>query len=428
MVSVRFRNRNYTHCNLWWHNYHPMCTDLWGLPSGCKGDVTKDWFRSWMTRRWRFFRCHQQKSLHIVVMPGGHWTEIKHFRQVETGSQISLNWSWYLGWWYPIMLCGKPMKTAPLSSFTQLFLRNLDEAFCGISDRWQVEDMNTEAMSLIKAIQANPDPDATWPDTVMTVDDCSWLLHHVASLWPYGTWLQIWDMIGRCALRGMAVVLCQAVPRCRGQTFCSAETRRCSATWPGAAPFERHQRTAAQSCPELPSWLPSWLTVAILHRSVTEVTYVWNGLATVCPPFLAFQDVAGQVGFGTMPTCPVHICQRQDFGQSWKEQGIHEPAGVQIEAAGILCFMKFLDDLWSLRMFEDSSLENWWKLMKTVHCFLGSQVLGRQLQWQSLGSCAMNFTVQHGDLMGDLLRILWDICGIYTYIHVYIYICICVYI
>ena len=38
-----------------------------------------------------------------------------------------------------------------------------------ISDRWQVEDMDTEAMSLIKAIQANPDPDATWPDTV---DDC----------------------------------------------------------------------------------------------------------------------------------------------------------------------------------------------------------------------------------------------------------------
>ena len=39
--------------------------------------------------------------------------------------------------------------------------------------------------------------------------------------------------------------------------------------------------------------------------------------------------------------CPTVSCgyvlQRQDFGQSWKEQGIHEPAGVQIEAAGI-CF------------------------------------------------------------------------------------------
>jgi len=158
------------------------------------------------------------------------------------------------------MLCGKPMKTAPASSFTQLFLLNLDEAFCGISDRWQVEDMNTEAMSLIKAIQANPDPDATWPDTV---DDCCIMLHRCGLT----AWLQIWDMIGRCGLRGMAVALCQAVPRCRGQTFCSAETRRCSATWPGAAlPFERHQRTAAQSCPEL----PSWLTVAILHRFLSH--------------------------------------------------------------------------------------------------------------------------------------------------------------
>jgi len=27
----------------------------------------------------------------VVAVPGGHWTEIKHFRQVETGSQISLN-------------------------------------------------------------------------------------------------------------------------------------------------------------------------------------------------------------------------------------------------------------------------------------------------------------------------------------------------
>ena len=48
----------------------------------------------------------------------------------------------------------------------------------GDSDRWQVEDMNTEAMSLIKAIQANPDPDATWPDTVAS---CCIMLHHVAS-------------------------------------------------------------------------------------------------------------------------------------------------------------------------------------------------------------------------------------------------------
>jgi hypothetical protein len=51
-------------------------------------------------------------------------------------------------------------------------------------------------------------------------------------------------------------------------------------------------------------------------------------------------------------------------------------------------------------MFEESSFTG--KLMKTdetVHFFLGSQVLGLQLQWQSLGPCAMNFTVQHGDLM-----------------------------
>ena len=128
----------------------------------------------------------------------------------------------------------------------------------GDSDRWQVEDMNTEAMSLIKAIQANPDPDATWPDTVAS---CCIMLHHVAScfivvafwiLMAYMvSWLGhrdmvgTWDMIGRRRLASVP----RAAPRCRGQTFCSAATRRSSATWPGAAPFERHQRRVAQRLP-----------------------------------------------------------------------------------------------------------------------------------------------------------------------------------
>ncbi|CAL1151451.1 unnamed protein product [Cladocopium goreaui] len=129
-----------------------------GLPSGCKGDATKDWFRSWMTR-----------------------------------------WS----------LDG-------------------DQAL-------QVEDMNTEAMSLIKAIQANPDPDVSRPDFLLCGDTALFCyLARRSSAFRETPALHMYGM-----------VLLQYVPL---------------------------------------SWRSKML---------------------------------------------------QDFGQSWKEQGIHEPAGVQIEVLGL---------------------------------------------------------------------------------------------
>ena len=362
MVSVRFRNRNYTHCNLWWHNYHPMCTDLWGLPSGCKGDVTKDWFRSWMTRRWRFFRCHQQKSLHIVVMPGGHRTEIKHFRQVETGSQISLNWSWYLGWWYPIMLCGKPMKTAPLSSFTQLFLRNLDEAFCRISDRWQVEDMNTEAMSLIKAIQANPDPDATWPDTVMTVHDCCIMLHRcglMAHGYRYGTWLG--DAL-YVAWQLPCVKLCQGVAarlsalRRHGAVLLLGQAQRLSRDTSARRP------RAAQSCQvgcQVGWQLPFFIVLSLrLHMyGMVLLQYVplsWRSkmlqdrsASGQCQPVLSTSVSArtsGRVGKSrAFMSQQVSRSRRLAFYVSWSSWMIFEVWGC-------------------LRILHWKTDENWWKL------------------------------------------------------------------
>ena len=165
--------------------------------------------------------------------------------------------------------------------------------------------------------------------------------------------LGTWDMIGRCGFFNVAWQLpcgCAKVSRpdfllC-GDTalFCYLARRSSRSAF---------RETPAHGGPELPSCqVGCQVNVDSCHISChischsssfleSEVAYVWNGLATVCPPFLAFQDVAGQVeAVGRLGIANRSICphQRQDFGQSWKEQGIHEPAGVQIEAAGILYF------------------------------------------------------------------------------------------
>ena len=150
----------------------------------------------------------------------------------------------------------------------------------GDSDRWQVEDMNTEAMSLIKAIQANPDPDATWPDTVAS---CCIMLHHVASCCimfhccglpdPYGIhgfmvgtpghgWDMGHDWETSFGVRAPCPVLCQGVA-----ARLSALRRHGALLLPGQAQLLSRDTSAGwpRGCP-CPSVPPSYRLVCNPHE------------------------------------------------------------------------------------------------------------------------------------------------------------------